>query len=125
MRDAPSITISDTLLANGARVRAYDPVAMDAARPLLPNVEMYSDPYAMAEGCDALVVITEWNEFKQLDLARIRDSMRQPVLFDGRNIYDPVVMQQLGFTYRGFGRGYNGSKLNLESRNTEAERVAY
>jgi UDPglucose 6-dehydrogenase len=125
MRDAPAITISDALLANGASVRAYDPVAMDAAIPLLPNVEMFSDPYAMAEGCDALIVITEWNEFKQLDLARVRDSMRQPVLFDGRNIYDPVVMKQLGFTYRGFGRGYNGSKLSLNPLGIEAEKITY
>ena len=65
-------------------------------------------------GCDALVVVTEWNEFKQLDLQRIRDLMRRPVLFDGRNIYDPVMIRQLGFEYRGVGRGYNGSKLNLE-----------
>ena len=125
MRDAPAITISDALLANGARVRAYDPVAMDAARPLLPNVEMFSDPYAMAEGCDALIVVTEWNEFKQLDLACLRESMRQPVLFDGRNIYDPIVMRQLGFEYRGFGRGYNGSKLNLTPGSLEAEKVTY
>jgi len=125
MRDAPAITISDALLANGACVRAYDPVAMDAARPLLPNVEMYSDPYAMSEGCDALIVVTEWNEFKQLDLARVRDSMRQPVLFDGRNIYDPVVMKQLGFTYRGFGRGYNGSKLSLNPLGIAAEKITY
>ncbi len=125
MRDAPAITISDALLAGGASVRAYDPVAMDIAKPLLPNVEMYTDPYAMAEGCDALVVVTEWNEFKQLDLPCIRESMRQPVLFDGRNIYDPIVMKQLGFIYRGFGRGYNGSKLSLDPQDIEAEKITY
>lgn len=124
MRDAPSITISNELLEAGAIVRAYDPVAMDAARPLMPRVEMYPDPYALSEGCDALIVVTEWNEFKQLDLPRIRDLMRTPVLFDGRNIYDPLLMRQFGFVYRGVGRGYNGSKLNLESRAAQSE-LAY
>ncbi len=124
MRDAPSITISNGLLAAGATVRAYDPVAMDAARPLMPKVEMYPDPYSLSEGCDALIVVTEWNEFKQLDFPRIRELMRTPVLFDGRNIYDPVVMKQFGFVYRGVGRGYNGSKLNLESRAPQSE-LAY
>ena len=66
--------------ALGATVRAYDPVAMEVAAPLLPDVHMFSDPYAMADGCDALMVVTEWNEFKQLDLERIRDLMRQPVI---------------------------------------------
>lgn len=108
MRDAPSIDIAKALIEQGARVRAYDPVAMPVASTLLPEVEMVSDPYTLAEGSDALVVITEWNEFKQLDLERIRDLMKQPVLFDGRNIYEPEKMRQLGFIYRGFGRGYNG-----------------
>jgi UDPglucose 6-dehydrogenase len=112
MRDAPSIDIARSLQEQGAKVRAYDPVAMEIAQPLMSGVEMIPDPYGMAEGCDALMVVTEWNEFKQLDLERIRDSMKQPVLFDGRNIYDPEVMQRLGFHYRGFGRGYNGSPQN-------------
>jgi UDPglucose 6-dehydrogenase len=67
---------------------------------------MVDDPYKLAEGCDALVVCTEWNEFKHLDMARIQTLMRQPVVVDGRNIYDPVDMDALGFTYRGIGRGY-------------------
>ncbi|HJW91382.1 MAG TPA: UDP-glucose/GDP-mannose dehydrogenase family protein [Anaerolineales bacterium] len=112
MRDAPSIDIAKSLQAQGASVRAYDPVAMTAAAPLLPGVELFSDPYTLAEGCDALMVITEWNEFKQLDLDRVRKCMRRPVLFDGRNIYDPEKMANLGFHYRGFGRGYNGSGAN-------------
>jgi UDPglucose 6-dehydrogenase len=114
MRDAPSITVAETLLSAGAQVRAYDPVAMEAARPLLPDVEMFENPYAMAEECDALVVVTDWNEFKQLDLARIRQLMSQPVILDGRNIYDPAKMVKMGFHYRGMGRGYNGSYLNDE-----------
>jgi UDPglucose 6-dehydrogenase len=112
MRDAPSIDIANALLAGGAQVRATDPVAMEAARQVLPNVEMYNDVYSMARGCDALMLITEWNEFKQIDWNRIRGLMRQPVIFDGRNIYDPALMRQLGFNYRAMGRGYNGSNSN-------------
>jgi UDPglucose 6-dehydrogenase len=108
MRDAPSIDIATMLSAAGACVRAYDPVAVEAARPILPHVEMFSDVYSMAEGCDALVVVTDWNEFKQLDLDQVRERMRRPVIVDGRNIYDPDVMKRHGFVYRGFGRGYNG-----------------
>jgi UDPglucose 6-dehydrogenase len=109
MRDAPAIDIAQSLLALGANVRAYDPVAMEVALPLLPEVKMAGDPYSMADGCDALLVITEWNEFKQLDLERVRDCMRKPVILDGRNIYDPDAMKALGFTYHGIGRGYNGT----------------
>jgi UDPglucose 6-dehydrogenase len=108
MRDAPSITIAQKLQAEGASVRAYDPVSMEVARALLPGVEMTPDPYSLAQGCDALVVLTEWNEFKQLDKPRLRDLMRHPVLFDGRNIYEPDEMVKYGFLYRGVGRGYNG-----------------
>jgi len=109
MRDAPSIDISESLIALGACVRAYDPVAMDVARTYIPEVEMQPDPYAVAQGCDALVIVTEWNEFKNLDLIEIRKLMRQAYIVDGRNIYDPETMARLGFHYRGFGRGYNGS----------------
>ncbi len=107
MRDAPSIAIAEALIAEGAHVRAYDPVSMENARSILPAIEMCPDPYSLAEDCDALFVVTGWNEFMQLDLERIRSLMRQPVLFDGRNIYDPRDMVQLGFHYRGVGRGYN------------------
>jgi UDPglucose 6-dehydrogenase len=79
---------------------------MENARGLLPAVEMAADPYALAEDCDALLVLTEWNEFKNLDLERIRKVMKSAVVVDGRNIYDPAEMRALGFTYRGIGRGY-------------------
>jgi UDPglucose 6-dehydrogenase len=111
MRDAPAITIAEKLAIEGANVRAYDPVAMEIARPMLPFVEMCGDPYCMAENCDALMVVTEWNEFKQLDLSKIKNLMRQPIIMDGRNIYDYEVMAKLGFSYRGMGRGYDGSKI--------------
>lgn len=104
MRDAPSIDIAQELNASGAIVRAYDPVAMDVARGLLPAVEMFKDPYTMAEGCDALMVITEWNEFKQLDLEKLKGLLRSAVIYDGRNIYDPATVRALGFTYRAIGR---------------------
>jgi UDPglucose 6-dehydrogenase len=81
---------------------------MENARDFIPMVKTYPNPYEMAEGCDALVVVTEWNEFKQLDLARVRDAMANPVVLDGRNIYGPALMKQLGFIYRGMGRGFNG-----------------
>jgi len=106
MRDAPSVDIARELNVSGAIVRAYDPVAMDVARNLLPAVEMFTDPYDMAKGCDALMVVTEWNEFKQLDLEKIKELLKTPVIFDARNIYDPDLMKTIGFAYRGVGRGY-------------------
>ncbi len=116
MRDAPSIAVAQLLQAEGAILRGYDPVAMEVARPLLPQVQMMPDPYTMAQGCDALMVITEWNEFKQLDRARLRDLMRHPVIYDGRNIYEPDEMVKFGFIYRGVGRGYNGTTLEQGAR---------
>ncbi len=112
MRDAPSIDIARSLSAAGAQVRAYDPVAMDIASTFLPDVLMFRDVYSMVQGCDCLMVITEWNEFKNIDLEYLRSLMHSPVIFDGRNIYDPEKMKKLGFHYRGFGRGYNGSKTS-------------
>ncbi|MGB2964934.1 MAG: UDP-glucose/GDP-mannose dehydrogenase family protein [Anaerolineales bacterium] len=108
MRDAPSVTIANLLMEDGARVRAFDPIAMEEAAKLMPGVEMVESPYKMAEGCDLLMVNTEWNEFRQLDLRRIKKAMNEAVLFDGRNIYDPGKMAEYGFRYRGVGRGYNG-----------------
>jgi UDPglucose 6-dehydrogenase len=112
MRDAPSVDIANALLDAGAQVRGYDPVSMKVAEPLIPRVKMMPDPYVLAEGCDALIVNTEWNEFTNLDLKRIRDSMRQPIIFDGRNIYDPEMMGNLNFIYRGMGRGYDSRNTN-------------
>ncbi|MBC7249666.1 MAG: UDP-glucose/GDP-mannose dehydrogenase family protein [Anaerolineae bacterium] len=106
MREAPSVEIIHLLQNEGAHVRAYDPVAMDRAREILTEVTFCKDPYEVAQGCDALIVVTEWNEFKHLDMNWIKQAMRQPVLIDGRNIYDPEEMKALGFTYRGVGRGY-------------------
>jgi UDPglucose 6-dehydrogenase len=104
LREAPSIDIAKVLLAAGAHVRGYDPAAMERARTLLPDLEYTADAYELAAGADALVVVTEWNEFRHLDLEKIKESMRRPVVVDGRNIYDPRMMRGLGFTYRGIGR---------------------
>ncbi len=104
MRDAPSIDISQELIEAGAKVRAYDPVAMDVARSILPAVDMFEEPYQMAAGCDALMVITEWNEFKQLDLDKLKGLLKSPVVYDGRNIYEPARMREMGFAYRAIGR---------------------
>lgn len=108
MRDAPSIDIAQSLTTAGAKVRGYDPVAMEVAGPILPAVEMFDDPYSMSEGCDALMVLTEWNEFKQLDLEKVKGLLKSPIIFDGRNIYEPEDMEKMGFKYRGMGRGFNG-----------------
>jgi UDPglucose 6-dehydrogenase len=104
MRDAPAIDIAQGLTAAGATVRAYDPVAMDVAAPMLPAVQMFKDPYEMAKDCDALVVVTEWNEFKQLDLQKIKTLLKTPIIMDGRNIYEPARMREMGFKYRAIGR---------------------
>jgi UDPglucose 6-dehydrogenase len=107
MRDAPSIEIIHMLQHEGAKIKAYDPQAMETAKRILTNVEYCKNPYAVAEDADALILVTEWNEFKQLDMMRIKGTMRQPILLDGRNIYDPRRMKEMGFIHRGMGRGYN------------------
>jgi UDPglucose 6-dehydrogenase len=112
LRDAPALEIAHLLHAAGARLKGYDPVGMEGAVALAPEIEMASDPYEMAAGVDALVVSTPWNEFKQLDLDRIREAMRRPIIVDGRNLYDPAVMKRLGFEYRGFGRGYAPERIS-------------
>jgi UDPglucose 6-dehydrogenase len=104
MREAPSVDIARVLIAAGAHVRAYDPAAVERSRSLVPDVDYRTDAYQVADGADALVLITEWNEFRHLDMARVKQLMRRPVIVDGRNIYDPALLKDLGFTYRGIGR---------------------
>ena len=104
MREAPSIEIAGALLKKGAIVRAYDPAAMQKARAVMPELEFRRNAQAVAKGADAIVIVTEWNEFRQLDLQKLKRVMRRPVVVDGRNIYDPEAMRQLGFVYRGIGR---------------------
>jgi UDPglucose 6-dehydrogenase len=109
MRDAPSVDIAHMLLSKGARVKGYDPVAMSvAARVLPPSVQLTENAYECARDADAVIIVTEWNEFKQLDLAQLKQVMKQPVIVDARNIYEPAQVKAMGFTYRCFGRGYDG-----------------
>ena len=110
MRDAPSRDLVKMIEAKGGHVRAYDPVATAVAKsvPGMQNVEYCQDAYQAAAESDALIIVTEWNEFKNLNMAKIKDAMRTPILIDGRNIYEPDEIADLGFTYRGMGRG-NGA----------------
>jgi len=104
MRFAPSVDIIAALQAHGARIKAYDPHAMEKARSLLKDVEFCKDSYAAAKGSDCLVVLTEWDEFRRLDLKRVKKLLKQPVVVDGRNIYEPAKMKSLGFRYFSIGR---------------------
>ena len=105
MRYAPAIDIIEYLQGEGAAVQAFDPQAMHEAAALLPKVKLCKDPYQAAKGADCLVILTEWNEFKELDFSRIKKLLRQPLIIDGRNIYDPKRMKAMGFRYLGVGRG--------------------
>lgn len=104
IREAPSIEIISELKRLGVKVRAYDPIAMEQAKGIIKGIEYCSDPYATASGADAIVIVTEWEEFKQLNLDRVRELLNIPVVIDGRNIYDPLEMQRMGFIYAGIGR---------------------
>jgi len=106
MRDAPAVEIIHLLQNERARIKAYDPVAMEVAKGVLRDVTYCANAYEVAEGSDALIVMTEWNEFKHLAMPRIKEAMRQPIIVDGRNVYDVKEMQGLGFVYRGMGRGH-------------------
>ena len=101
---ATTDSIKAELLKKGATVRAYDPAAIEKAKVLLPGIEYRRNAYAVARGADGVVLVTEWNEFRHLDMAKLKRTMRRPVLVDGRNIYDPAHMRGLGFVYRGIGR---------------------
>jgi UDPglucose 6-dehydrogenase len=104
VRSSPAIDLCRRLLKDGAALRVHDPKAMDKAKALLPDVTYVEDMNAVAEGCDALVVATEWDEFKKLDLTRAKKSLTHPILFDGRNLFDPAEMEQLGWIYKSVGR---------------------
>jgi UDPglucose 6-dehydrogenase len=105
IREAAALDIIHLLEVEGAKVKAYDPQAMEACRKVLKNTILCEDPYQVADGVDALVLATEWNEFKQLDFKRIKGLMKQPIILDGRNLWDAEHLRSLGFTYSGIGRG--------------------
>lgn len=104
VRMSPAIELCQRLQKEGAILRVYDPKAMDKARGLLKDVEFVSDMNSVADNCDALVIATEWEEFKKLDLERARRSLSHPIMFDGRNLFDPAEMERLGFIYKSIGR---------------------
>ena len=104
MRDSPSIAIAQTLTDAGVNVAAFDPEGMEQARPLMPNVEMCDEPFAAITGADVVVIVTEWDAFRALDLARVREAANEPVLVDLRNIYSPEDVRALGFKYVSVGR---------------------
>jgi UDPglucose 6-dehydrogenase len=105
MREAPSIPLITGLCDMGAKVRAFDPASMKEARRELPDIDYCDDAYACAEGADALVIVTEWVQFRALDLPRLKRIMKQPIVVDLRNVYRPAEMAELGFVYNGVGRG--------------------
>ena len=106
MREAPSVTLIEALIEAGATVAAHDPAAMDAARRLIGDVVHYADSsYAALEGADGLVIVTDWNEYRHPDFARMKAALRQPVVIDSRNLYRPEKMKSLGFIYDSIGRG--------------------
>lgn len=104
MRDAPAIDIIELMKRDGAKIKAYDPQAMGNAKGLIKDIEFGEDIYDTAKDTEALVIITDWNEFKEVDFKKLKGLMKNPVIVDGRNIYDPKKLKELGFTYVGVGR---------------------
>lgn len=104
MRDAPSIDIINLLLKDGAVIKAFDPQAMENAKKIFNRVTFCDDVYSVAKGSDIIIVVTEWNEFKEIDLDKIKELMKQPFIIDGRNIYDAEKLKAMGFIYQGVGR---------------------
>jgi UDPglucose 6-dehydrogenase len=104
IREAPALTIVDSLLEMGATVHAYDPIAAENAKQQIPQMQVFDNPYETIRDCDALVVATEWDEFRNLDVRAVKVLLKQPIVVDGRNIYDPAEMKDAGFTYLGIGR---------------------
>jgi len=105
MRSSPSIDIINTLQHEGAKIRAYDPVAIPNAKKILKNVTYCRDPYLVARDCDCLLLLTEWDEFKKLNFKKLKSAMNQPIIFDGRNLYHDKNLESIGFEYYGIGRG--------------------
>ncbi len=114
MREAPAVEIIHLLENEGAAIQAYDPQAMENAKSELPGIRLCDDPYEAATGADALILATEWNEFKQLDFEKLRGLMRSPVLVDGRNQWDGRRLREAGFIYMGIGQGNHNPVINPE-----------
>ncbi len=128
MREAPAVDIIRWVTSQGATVRVYDPIAAETGRDALERAEVRledvrfcRDAYEVAQGADALVIVTEWNEFKSLDMSLIRSNMRRPVLIDGRNVYEATEMNRVGFIYRGMGRGTSPAPTVLPAGDTSGK----
>ena len=108
MRDAPSIIVINDLIEAGAKIKLYDPIALENAKHIFrghgSKIQFVQSAYEAVNKSDVMIVLTEWNEFRQLDLQKIKSTMRSPNIVDGRNIYDPSKVKQLGFQYLGVGR---------------------
>jgi len=105
IREAPALEVIHLLQNEGAKIQAYDPQAMENASLVLKKVKLCENPYQVAEGADAMILVTDWNEFKQLDFSRVKELMKRPVIMDGRNLWDEESLRKLGFEYFGVGRG--------------------
>ncbi|MEW6101476.1 MAG: UDP-glucose/GDP-mannose dehydrogenase family protein [Candidatus Omnitrophota bacterium] len=109
IRNAPSVELIQMLLEEGAKIKAYDPQAMKKAKEILPaGVKFCRDSYEAAKGSDCLLIVTEWDEFKELDFSKVKKLLKRPLVIDGRNIYEPATLKKLGFKYYGIGRGQDG-----------------
>jgi len=120
VRFAPSIALIQALLKEGATVRAHDPEAMDKAKADLPNIEYCQDPYEAAEGADAILIVTEWEQFRNLDWRRLKGIVEQPLILDGRNMFDPNEVARNGFRYVSVGRV---STSSVDASETEVARA--
>ncbi len=105
MRFAPPLEVINILHKEGARIKAYDPVSMEKAKKIVPYIAFARDPYEAIEGANALVILTEWDEFKTLNFSKIKRLMVNPVIVDRRNMFDPSRMREAGFIYKCMGRG--------------------
>jgi len=124
MRDAPSIAVIGALQDAGARVRAYDPEGMEQARSVLQDVDYAQDAYACARGADALVIVTEWDLFRALDLTRLKAALASPIIVDLRNVYRPDEMARRGFTYVSIGRPAEMGESNAPAADVKAPNAA-
>ena len=104
MREAPAIVVIEQLQGEGAKIRAFDPEAEESAKKMLKDVEYVNDPYDAIKDADALVIVTEWNDFRNLDKGKMKELLKEPIIIDGRNVYEPKEMMELGFNYIGVGR---------------------
>ena len=104
MREAPSLIVINSLKKKGAQISAYDPIAMDNAKGIVKDIEYANDAYNAARDAELVIIMTEWNEFKELDLSKLKSHMKGNFMVDGRNIYDPIQAEKVGFSYTGVGR---------------------